>query len=369
MKILHINLNYKVSGIYKELNKVQLKDSDLDPTIWYPVNKSDEIKGEANNIFISKSLTKSDKFLFNTRKKKLINVYNNKMNDNYDLIHCHSLFSNGILGYEIAKQNEIPLIIAVRNTDINIFFKYFKHLKYQAIKALLYAKKIVLISHSYKEKFLSYIPIKYKKSISDKIIIIPNGISDFWIENINDSETNKSKTFKLLTVGHIVKNKNQLNVAKAVKNINDITGKVKIDYTIIGKVKDNSYFKKINNVLPDIKHLDQMPKEELIKHFRNSDLMILPSFKETFGLAYIESISQNIPVVTSKNQGIDKMFNSKFVRSVNPNSVDEIQNILMYFIDMKPYDLDGYKNLANNFSWANVNDQYKKIYTEVISNG
>lgn len=47
----------------------------------------------------------------------------------YDLIHAHTLFTNGYSAMKLAEKYDRPYIVTVRSTDINFFFKYFIHLR------------------------------------------------------------------------------------------------------------------------------------------------------------------------------------------------------------------------------------------------
>jgi glycosyltransferase involved in cell wall biosynthesis len=51
-----------------------------------------------------------------------------------------------------------------------------------------------------------------------------------------------------------------------------------------------------------------MPKEKLLNNYRNSDIFIMPSYNETFGLVYIEAMSQGLPIIYTQNEGVDGYF-------------------------------------------------------------
>ena len=55
---------------------------------------------------------------------------------------------------------------------------------------------------------------------------------------------------------------------------------------------------------------------------RSCSVFAMPSIFETFGLVYLEALSQNLPVVYTKGQGIDGMFDNTVGIGVDPLSVD-----------------------------------------------
>jgi glycosyltransferase involved in cell wall biosynthesis len=113
-------------------------------------------------------------------------------------------------------------------------------------------------------------------------------------------------------------------------------------------------------------YLGYLNKEDVLNVFRQSDIFILPSFKESFGLVYAEALSQALPVVYSQNQGFDNQFKDGFVGySVNPkNALDISEKITMI--------IDNYKSISSRciiasdtFSWEIISKKYMEIYKEI----
>src|SRR5690606_2770356 len=71
------------------------------------------------------------------------------------LIHAHTWYSDGAVAYYLSLKYNIPYIISVRNTDINLFQKKIIYLNYFGKKIVDKSKKVILISASYKEKFIN----------------------------------------------------------------------------------------------------------------------------------------------------------------------------------------------------------------------
>ena len=66
-------------------------------------------------------------------------------------------------------------------------------------------------------------------------------------------------------------------------------------------------------------------KEEVIKYYNQSDIFVMPSLHETFGLVYAEALSQGLPIIYSQGQGIDGFFTEGqvgyHVRSKHPEDI------------------------------------------------
>jgi glycosyltransferase involved in cell wall biosynthesis len=108
-------------------------------------------------------------------------------------------------------------------------------------------------------------------------------------------------------------------------------------------------------------------KEELLKYYRNANIFVMPSFTESFGLVYIEALSQATPVIYSENEGFDETFEDGYIgKAVNPSNVDDIASGISYIIE-------NYNNIQKNcsnaivtFAWNEIAKKYFKIYSGII---
>ena len=288
--------------------------------------------------------------------------------DNFDIIHSHSLFTNGNTARILSKKLNIPYIVAVRNTDINTFFKFMPHLKKLGITILLEASKIIFINKPYRD-FVLYkiVPNKHKLAIAEKSVIINNGIDDFWVQNkLNAPKICNEKSIKLLTVGDITKNKNQITtllVTKLLKMRN-----YNVSLIVVGEPKDKKIMQKIlsSNML---QYIPKQTKDKLLRIYRNADIFILPSHKETFGLVYAEAMTQGLPLVYTKGQGFDETFEEGCVGyHADSRNVSEIA-------DKVECVLKNYKSLSQNcidlsvrFDWTEIAKIYNLIYDYSVNN-
>ena len=60
----------------------------------------------------------------------------------------------------------------------------------------------------------------------------------------------------------------------------------------------------------------------------------MPSFNETFGLVYIEALSQNLPILYTKSEGIYKYFEEGHLGiGVEPSNITSIKKGLDFIIN------------------------------------
>lgn len=364
MKILHINSYYSAGKFYKNLFDQQVKDG-LNINVFVPVNKSFENSdfdyGEYTTISLDHN--KYDRYIFHLKHNKILKDVISKYDiDTYSLIHAHSLFSNGYVAMKVKEQFGVPYIVAVRNTDVNLFFKKMVHLRKMGIKILKNADKVVFLSKSYRDSVIKeYAPESIKKNLFDKSEIIPNGIEEFWFDNIVSVKQKNEKSYlKLLQIGDINKNKNIETTVKAIELLIKKGYKVKLD--VVGKVKDQKVFDKIKDE-NYVNYLGYKTKEELIQIYRDNDIFVMPSIHETFGLVYAEAMSQGLPLIYTRGQGFDGQFQSGEIGfSVDCYNENEIaEKIISIANDYKKISENCFIN-ASVFSWNKISKSYNSIY-------
>jgi glycosyltransferase involved in cell wall biosynthesis len=265
------------------------------------------------------------------------------------------------------KKYGIPYILAIRNTDVNIFYKFFLHLRKLGYNILENASQIIFISPAYQEHFVNcLLPKKIKDKIFNKSTVIPNGAFPFWLDH-KAPKKEISTPVKLLSIGTIDANKNYLTLCYAVDLLR--LSKIDIELTIVGKgyQDDFRYLKKLEKYIrnkPHIKLIEKQNQEELIKTYREHDIFVLPSHKETFGLVYVEALTQGLPIVFTQGQGIDGYFESgKIGYAVHSKNIDEIAQAISSIINnysefaMRVTQLD-----FSIFDWEPIAERYLTIY-------
>lgn len=368
MKILHINSYYSSSFFYKNLYEKQ-RQTGMDIDVYVPIPQNFNTKelklGEYTTI--RKNHGKYDRFLFHLKHMKIYkDIVSTYDINKYFLLHAHSLFSNGYIAYRLKKEYKIPYIVAVRNTDINVFFKYMVYLRRLGVEILKEADKVIFLSKAYRDFLISkYIPKQYKERIREKSEIIPNGIDYFWLQNKGEpKKIFNSKKINVLTVGIVCKSKNQLTTAKTI-DILDKRG-YDIHYTIVGKVKDKSVYERIKN-LSYVQYIPHVTKEKLIDIYRKNDIFIMPSRTETFGLVYPEAMSQGLPVIYTRGQGFDGQFKEGEVGySVDSMDVEDIASKIIRISNDYSEISKRCIKLANKFDWNKIANMYEMVYLEML---
>jgi len=250
---------------------------------------------------------------------------------------------------------------------VNTFFKYMVHLRSMGIKILERSSSIIFLSPSYRNFLIQkYVPKRIRETVFAKSMIIPNGIDGFWLRNKNYSKKMpNNKTLKLLYVGTISKRKNLITTVKTAQLLREIGYDAIL--TVVGEIIDRAIFNQIKD-LPYVNYINPMPKENLIKIYRENDIFIMPSITETFGLVYAEAMSQGLPIIYTKGQGFDGQFEDGVVGySVNCYDAQDIANKVISILDKYEECSRNCIELCNKFDWDKIATTYTKVYKDILN--
>lgn len=372
MKILHICNDYCGSKVHVNLIK-ELDATGVRQTVFtYFRNKrligENEFNAKGTEFIYSPILKKYHRYLYPLKRLHVYKRMKAVMDiSRFDCIHATTLFSDGAIAYQAFKEYGIPYIVAVRNTDVDYFLRLAPHTWGYGRKILLNASKIIFISKALQCNFCKHPAIKtFLKKISQKFVCQPNGIDSFWIENMT-RKPSVAKREEILYVGVFEHYKNVLRLIKAINELSAIYPDIRLNIVGGGGSDEKKVLKMIEqNPFRLVYYGAVYDKERLKDIYASCSIFAMPSIYETFGLVYVEALSQNLAVLYSKNQGIDGIFDSSIGESVCPKSVESIKDGLCRIIENRRI----YNNERVDFSalqWKSIAEQYKKLYTSAIN--
>ena len=265
---------------------------------------------------------------------------------NYDLIIAH--MPSGIL---FADKLGLPFVAGIHNSDLEVLTNplYKFHFKKRLEKALYNAKAIACRSFVIKDKLLKLYP-----EFENKIFVAPSGIDEKIIEEqrsggqegklSNDSNSiNKHKVhnspLKILTCAHLKKRKNIDKIIKACKDLDNF------ELTVIG---DGKLKKRLEKLDKKVIFTGWLKPEYVYKKMQESDIFILPSVNETFGMVYLEAMAQGCITICTKNDGIAGIIKDGENGFLVEPKTDEIKNLLI-----KIQNLD--KNIIEKIKISSIN--------------
>ncbi|MDR3063608.1 MAG: glycosyltransferase family 4 protein [Methanobrevibacter sp.] len=270
-----------------------------------------------------------------------------------DIIHGHYLFPPGLIAVLGGIFTKKKVYVTSHGSDILILYKNNKIIR-PLIKFILNRANIVLVvSKALKEEIikinlkdidsktkihLNSVDIdKFKEFDHDsENTIEPKNISEKRdINNIGNNVSNIKKEMNIINnfptiifVGNLVNAKNLftlLNAKKLMKNESNLL--IVGDGLLSNELKKTVAKNKIKNVIFTGIRKDV---EKIIPY---SDMLILPSFSESFGLVLLEGLACGKPVIGSNIGGIREIITDDVGILIDPNNPQEMANAMDLIIE------------------------------------
>lgn len=368
MNILHINSYFSTSGLYKQLYDRQVnKGLNIDVYVPVPFQYPDD-RLAASGLYtnVSRNHQQLSRWVFPIKHYAILKDLKQSYDfERYDLVHAHSLFSNGWLALQLKKEYGLPYIVAVRNADLRTFFQRMPWMKQTGLTILNNAEQIIFISkNTYNEVYDKYIPQKLHTVLKDKSQIIPNGVADYWHDNkYTEKDSTLNHPLRIVTTGKVMKIKRFVQLAEMTADYS--THIYPAELHIIGPNWDDDVLKQLE-AMPNVIYHGSKTQAEMAELYRQMDIFALLSYPETFGLVYVEAMSQSLPVIYTAGEGFDNFFPSRTI-GVSVNRKDQIQ-----FNNAVDYIVQNYKSISHNavnsigqFDWDRINQLYIELYQQI----
>lgn len=295
---------------------------------------------------------------------RVVNLYK------LDLLHAHYAIPYAYAAFT-AKQmlkeegKDIPLVTTLHGTDITLVGQHpsYKHAVEFSINQ---SDTITSVSESLKRDTLQF--FKITKPIEVITNFIDNSEFDDYVECSRKQFASDDEKI-LIHVSNLRPVKRVDEVLEIFKNVNS---KVKSKLIIIGEGPD---MEKINEFLEDnpdlIGRIRLLGKvNDLYRILQLSDVFLLPSEQESFGLAALEAMAANTPVISSNAGGIPEVnIQGETGYLAEIGNVDAMSNYAIKLLsddqllsEMKKKA----KEQAIRFDLKNILPLYEKMYEETI---
>lgn len=205
---------------------------------------------------------------------------------------------------------------------------------------------------------------KYGRTDKDSFLALSGLPQDYYLNNGLNRAWKPDGTLRICFAGRLEKVKNAEGIINALSLIkNDIRFELKIIGD--GKEKENLINLAKEKGLSDARFLGRITREETFKEFKESDLFIMPSFSETFGLVYIEAIAAGDIIIGSKNQGLDGLLSENTEAFfVDPYNERQIADTIKKINEMDVSQVDKIKKAAYKKTEAINEEKASRLYIE-----
>ncbi|MFH1335606.1 MAG: glycosyltransferase family 4 protein [Candidatus Zixiibacteriota bacterium] len=223
------------------------------------------------------------------------------------LIHAHWWIPTGLVATLVSMMYGKPLVITTHGTDIRILKPYgISHM----LGSFVFKRvsHVTVVSNFLKKKLISVIPIP-----PSQVTVRPMPVN---IEQFGPPERKRKNAKDRKTILCVARYTKQ----KRLDTLIDALGLLKaegmeVNAILIGEGDEEGSLKKLigeKNLSSQVTFLPLMPQDELNRYYQKSDLVVLPSVDEGFGLVLVEAQMCRIPVIGADSGGIpDIIVNEK----------------------------------------------------------
>lgn len=281
--------------------------------------------------------------------------------DNFDVIHAHDwlTYEAGIAAKEISNK---PLIVHVHATEFdrcggpNVNTTVYEIEKRGMQKADL----IIAVSNYTKEKITRHYGIDSKK-----IIVVHNSVGDFTYNNYNFPVKNKTKF--VLFLGRITLQKGPEYFVYTAKRVSEFFPNVKFIVAGDGDMKKFMFDETQRLGLIDkFIYTGFLRGEELEKAYKLSEVYVMPSVSEPFGITALEACANGCPTVVSKQSGVSEVLSHAFKVDFwdTEETANKIISILKYS-ELHQCMRDNCLSEIKKSSWDNAADKCLEAYEKI----
>lgn len=289
-----------------------------------------------------------------------------------ELLHVHYAIPHAYAGY-MAKQMlkdegiYIPMVTTLHGTDITLVGN---HPFYKPAVTFSINKSdfVTSVSQSLKDDTLKLFNIKKEIEVIPNFIELDNNVND---PNIACHRSVIAKENERI-ITHISNFRKVKRIPDVIKIFYNIQKEIPAKLMMVG---DGPEKEKAEYLCQELGIQDKViffgNSNEIDKILSYTDLFLLPSETESFGLAALEAMAWGVPVISSNSGGLPEVnFNDVSGYLSDVGSIDEMaQNALKILKDDTT--LNKFKNnalsVAEKFDIKNILPLYEKLYERAIN--
>ena len=297
---------------------------------------------------------------------RVVNLYK------LDLLHAHYAIPYAYAAFT-AKQmlkeegKDIPLVTTLHGTDITLVGQHpsYKHAVEFSINQ---SDTITSVSESLKKDTLQIFNIK------KEIKVITNFIDNTEFDDFNECSRRQFATDDEKILIHVSNLRPVKRIEDVLEIFKDVEKHVKSKLIIIGEGPDmekvNGFLEENPNLINKIRLLGKV--NDLYRILQLSDVFLLPSEQESFGLAALEAMAAKTPVISSNAGGIPEVnIQGETGYLAEIGNVKAMSNYAIKLLsndDLLQEMKNNAKKQAIKFDLKNILPLYEQMYDETLRN-
>ncbi|HCO92890.1 MAG TPA: 4-alpha-glucanotransferase [Phycisphaerales bacterium] len=283
-------------------------------------------------------------------------------NEHFDVVHAHDWMTYPA-GIAVAAFSGRPLVVHVHSTEFDRSGEHVNQMIYDIEREGMHrADKVITVSHFTRNIIIS----RYGVS-EDKVEVVYNGVkrNGGW----SSDETVIDKDEKIvLFLGRITMQKGPEYFLQAAKKVLDVMDNVKFVMAGSGDLMHRSIELAAElGIGQKVLFTGFLLGEDVQKIYKMADLYVMPSVSEPFGIAPLEALDNDVPVIISKQSGVSEVL--MHALKVDFWDINEIANKVIAVLKYPPLQmtLRSHGNFeVRRLRWKDAATKCAKIYEEML---
>lgn len=287
-----------------------------------------------------------------------------------DILHMHYAIPHAVSGFlarEIIGRNGIKLVTTLHGTDSTLVGLEPSFLPLMRF-SIQQSDGVTAVSRSLKERTLS------GYNIEKDIEIIPNFVNTAEFAPMESCEVRKRfapNGEKILS--HVSNFRPVKRVTDVIRIFDMVNKQIPTKLLLIGDGPDRSECEKLSRELGILDHVYFLGKQDALVEILNaSDLFLLPSQSESFGLSALEAMSCGVPVISSSTGGIPEV--NIHARTGYIAEIGDIERMSKYAVELlnneakyKSFSEAARRQAVDTYDSALIIPKYEAFYERVLS--
>ena len=278
---------------------------------------------------------------------------------NPDIVHVQTIYLS-LSGLLIKKFLRKSYVVYGRGSDVYLPWR-FKNIISKPI--LKNANGVIVLTEDMKREI--------QKICNRDVFVIPNGIDLGRFENLSREELCSKLKINgekiIVFVGTLRPVKGVRYIIEAMKII---TNKNKNNRLfIVGDGEDRGYLENLVKKLDlqeCVNFVGKVPNEKVPEYMAASDVFVLPSLSESFGIVNLEAMASGLPIVATNVRGLPEIIedgeNGFLVEPKNANEIAEKVLLLLEDDELRERISRNNKEKVKEYSWKSAVEKLEKVY-------
>jgi glycosyltransferase involved in cell wall biosynthesis len=285
------------------------------------------------------------------------------MEEDFDVVHAHDWMTYPA-GIAVAAVTGRPLVVHVHSTEFDRSGEHVNQMIYDIERRGMHAAaKVIAVSHLTRNIILSRYGV-----MGDKVEVIYNGVERNGDSRLMPRSGISSDEKIVLFLGRITMQKGPEYFLMAAKKVLEEMDNVKFVMAGSGDMMHRTIEMAAEmGIGHKVLFTGFLRGEDVERVYQMADLYVMPSVSEPFGIAPLEALNYDVPVLISKQSGVAEVLTH--VLKVDFWDINEMANKIIAVLKYPPLQLTLREH--GNFEvrrlrWQDAAEKCARVYSDIM---